>query len=118
MIGSPAVIAAELLLTGLTGAVPVTRIFTPPADGFYSVAVAVELVSTNNVGSIPTTITFTNSTGRANTILLGTNALSGNVDGNSNRLLHLKGGTPLSIFTAPTGLTGTVYNLAVSVVNP
>ena len=113
---------------GLTAAMPITTFFTAPISGLYLVAMALQVVQTNGAGSVAATLT----TPHAGTIAQGVapaapgdaqtaieqdlSTGSGGVDGYSAAVpLWMNFGDTIRVTTTVSGLTGTTYNVFVSV---
>lgn len=114
-------------LTGQTAAVTTKTFYTAPVSGLYMLAMCCNIVTTNKAGSIALTL----GTPHAGTVAIATQAGSGSitaieqdpalggstaVDGYSAAVpCWMNAGDVATIAAAVSGLTGTTYNLFLSV---
>jgi len=116
-------------LTGLSAAQTTKTMYTCQIAGLYLVAMACQIVSTNKAGSIALTLGTPHAgtvnqgvapaaPGDAQTAIEQDPALGGSttVDGYSAALpIWMNAGDTVTIAAAVSGLTGTVFNLFVSI---
>jgi hypothetical protein len=106
----PIGVTASLLK--LVTTVPTTTMFTATEPGWYLCTPLLHLVSSNGAGTLTGTVTFANSPSFPLTPTLGSLQ-----DGSSAaRAFWMNAGESITISATATGLTGTVFNLQLSVI--
>jgi hypothetical protein len=112
--GNFSTLATSSSILNLTGALTPTVMYTAPANGFYAIFFNAHVVTTNNVGTVTVTYTIPGFT-TANTSF--TVPVSGGPDFvGAVRSLYMSAGTTITASSVAAGLTGTTYNIYLSVI--
>lgn len=112
--GTPAPLGVTNSFLNQNGSIPTTTIFVAPATGLYAINAATHLLATDGAGTL--TVTW-NSSAVASGPFAATPTLSTATDGTTNmRSLWMTAGQTVTIQATAAGVTGTTYNVFVSVI--